>query len=373
MSHSAFREAVIDLNIIAANVRQLREIVAVPHLLIVVKADGYGHGMIPSARAALAGGANWLGVADVDEAAALRAAGIEAPILAWLHAPDETFDEAVSQNITLGVSSLAQLRAIVAAGERAGLVPAVHIKVDTGLSRNGVAPEEWDELFHLAAELEREGRVRIEGLFSHLSNTSVADDLAQAERFDDAISAAHAARLNPELIHLAASTAALTQPALRYNMVRLGVTAYGISPTEDIPPSAYGLTPAMTVRARVAAVRTVPEGTGVSYGYLHRTAARSTLALVPLGYYEGVPRTSEVAPVAINGRSYTVAGRIAMDQFVVDVQEDDVQVGDWAVLFGDPAHGHPLIHAWAAAANTIGYEMTTRIGGRLERRYLGQL
>lgn len=373
MSHSAFREAVVDLNVIAANVRHLRELIQVPNVLVVVKADGYGHGMVPAARAALAGGANWLGVADLDEAAALRSAGINAPILAWLHAPDETFDEAVASNVTLGIVSLEQLRAVVAAGERTVKVPAVHIKVETGLSRNGVGPDGWAELFVSAAEFEREGRIRVEGIFSHLSNTSAADDLAQGDLFDEAVSEAHAAGLNPELIHLAASTAALTQPTLRYNMVRLGISAYGIAPTEDSRPTDFGLTPAMTVRARVAAVRTVPEGKGVSYGYLHRTVGVSNLALVPLGYYEGVPRTSDVAPVVINGSRYTVSGRIAMDQFVVDVSGDGVQVGDWAVLFGDPAHGHPSIHDWAAAANTIGYEIATRIGGRLERRYLGNV
>ena len=373
MSHSAFREAVVDLGVITANVRHLRELLDVPHVLVVVKADGYGHGMVPAARAALAGGANWLGVADLDEAGALRKAGIDAPILAWLHAPDETFDEAVASEVTLGIVSLEQLRAVVAAGERAVKVPTVHIKVETGLSRNGVGPDGWGELFVSAAEFEREGRIRVEGIFSHLSNTSAADDLAQGELFDEAVSEAHAAGLSPDLIHLAASTAALTQPTLRYNMVRLGISVYGIAPTEDTRPTDFGLTPAMTVRARVAAVRTVPKGKGVSYGYLHRTAGESNLALVPLGYYEGVPRTSEAGPVVINGSRYSVSGRIAMDQFVVDVGGNGVQVGDWAVLFGDPAHGHPSIHDWAAAANTIGYDIATRIGGRLERRYLGNV
>lgn len=373
MSHSAFREAVVDLNVIAANVRHLRELIEVPNVLVVVKADGYGHGMIPSARAALAGGANWLGVADLDEAAALRAAGIEAPILAWLHAPDETFDEAVALDVTLGIASLDQLRAVVAAGERAVKVPAVHIKVETGLSRNGIGPDGWGELFLSAAECEREGRIRVDGIFSHLSNTSAADDLAQGDLFDEAVSEAHAAGLNPALLHLAASTAALTLPTLRYNMVRLGISAYGIAPTEDTRPTDFGLTPAMTVRARVATVRTVPDGKGVSYGYLHRTRGESNLALVPLGYYEGIPRTSADAPVVINGTRYSVSGRIAMDQFIVDVSGDGVEVGDWAVLFGDPAHGHPSIHDWAAAANTIGYDIATGIGGRLERRFLGNV
>jgi alanine racemase len=373
MSHTAFREAVIDLSAIAGNVRQLRTLVEVPHVLVVVKADGYGHGMVASALAALAGGADWLGVADLDEAATLRTAGIDAPILAWIHAPDEDFVEAVATDVTIGVVSIAQLRAVAAAGAQAGVIPTVHIKVETGLSRNGVGPDGRGELFTVAAELEQAGALRVHGFFSHLSNTSAADDLAQGEAFDEALSAAHAAGLTPELIHLAASTAALTQPTLRYNMVRLGITAYGLSPVEDKRPEDFGLTPAMTVQARVTAVRHVADGTGVSYGYLHRTTGDSHLALVPLGYYEGVPRTSSGGPVVINGTRYQAAGRVAMDQFVVDLGADQVAVGDIAVLFGDGRAGHPSAHDWAAAAGTIGYEIVTRMGGRLERRYVGDV
>jgi alanine racemase len=373
MTHSAFREAVVDLGAIAGNVRHLRTLIDVPHVLVVVKADGYGHGMVASALAALEGGADWLGVADEDEAAVLRLAGIDAPILTWIHAPDEDFVEAVRTNVTPGVVSIAQLQAVAAAGAKVGTVPTVHIKVNTGLSRNGVGPESWGEVFTAAAELEAAGALRVQGIFSHLSGTSAEDDLAQGDRFDEAVSAAHAAGLAPELIHLAASTAALTQPTLRYNMVRLGITAYGLSPVEDKRPEDFGLTPAMTVQARVAAVLNVPHGTGVSYGYLHRTEGDSTLAQIPLGYYEGIPRTSSGGPVVINGTRYSASGRVAMDQFVVDLGTDEVSVGDLAVLFGDARAGHPSVHDWAAAANTIGYEIVTRIGGRLERRYVGDV
>jgi alanine racemase len=373
MSHNAFRETVIDLAAIAGNVRQLRTLIDVPHVLVVVKADGYGHGMVASALAALEGGADWLGVADLDEAAVLRLAGIKAPILTWIHAPDEDFIEAVRTKVTAGVVSIAQLEAVAAAGAKVGTVPSVHIKVNTGLSRNGVGPESWGELFTVAAELEGAGALRVQGIFSHLSGTSADDDLAQGDRFDEAVSAAHAAGLAPELIHLAASTAALTQPTLRYNMVRLGITAYGLSPVEHKRPEDFGLTPAMTVRARVSAVLNVPHGTGVSYGYLHRTEGDSTLAQIPLGYYEGIPRTSSGGPVVINGKRYEVSGRVAMDQLVVDLGADDVAVGDTAVLFGDARAGYPSAHEWAAAANTIAYDIVTRIGGRLERRYVGDV
>jgi alanine racemase len=364
VSHTPFRIARVNTSAIASNVRHLREITGVADVLVAVKANGFGHGMVQVAQAALAGGATWLGVADIDEALALRAAGIAAPILCWLHAPDETFDEAIEQHITVGVCSLAQLRAVVAAGQRAGRVPAVHIKVDTGLSRNGVNAQELSQVLLEASEAERAGTLLVQGIFSHLSNTSVADNDAQRERFDEVLEQAASTGLTPAHVHLAASWAALTQPSTRYSMVRIGIAAYGISPVEDQRPEDFGLVPALTLESRVAAVRRVPAGAGVSYGYLHRTSEESTLALVPMGYGEGLPRAgSELAPVVINGRRYAVAGRLAMDQFVVDLGQDPVAVGDRVVLFGDPAQGHPSVHEWAAAAGTIGYEIVTQLGG----------
>ena len=372
MSHSPLRIARVNTSAIRDNVAQIRKLTGVPDVLIVVKANAYGHGMVPAAQAALAGGATWLGVADIDEALALRAAGITAPVLAWIHAPDETFDEAVAADITLGLVSVAQLHAAAEAGQRVGKVPHVHIKVDTGLSRNGANRHQWAQMFAAAAELQVQGLLQVEGLFSHLSNTSPADDLAQLEVFTGVIAQAQAAGVTPHYIHLAASLAALTLPETRFSMVRSGIAAYGISPTEDMRPSDFGLTPAMTLEAKVVAVRQANEGDGVSYGYLHRTGANSTLVLVPLGYGDGINRdASSHGPVAINGKNYSVAGRIAMDQFVVDVGSDEVAVGDVAVLFGDPAVGAPSVHDWAEAADSIGYEIVTRLGGqRLHYEYV---
>ncbi|MDR5698361.1 alanine racemase [Agromyces aerolatus] len=368
-----FREAVIDLEAIRANVRTLGEQVAPARVLAVVKADAYGHGALPVARAALDGGAAWLGTADVDEALALRAADIEAPLLAWLHDPDAAFAPAIANDIDLGVSSGAQLHAIAAAARRAGRTAAVHLKIDTGLSRNGVAPEEWADVVALAAALEAAGRVRVRGVFSHLANTSAEADAAQLAVFERALAAAAAAGIEPELRHIASTAAALSTPGSRYDLVRTGIGVYGVSPYGDgTTPAELGLRPAMTLRAKVAAVRRVEPGTGASYSHVWRAERPTTLALIPLGYADGVPRqASGRGEVLLRGARRRIAGRIAMDQFLVDVGDDDVAVGDEAVLFGDPATGAPSADDWADAADTIGYEIVTRIGPRVPRTYLG--
>ena len=373
MSHTPFRIAKVNTDAIAGNVKRLFEITGVNDVLIVVKANAYGHGMVPAAKAALAGGATWLGTADIAEALTLREAGITAPVLCWIHAPDETFDEAVENDITLGAVSVSQLNAIAAAGHRAHKTPRVHLKLDTGLSRNGSSPEQWADFMRTAAELHASGDLDVEGVMSHLSNTSDADDLEQLKVFTVGLSELKDAGLEPKYVHLAASLAALTLPETRFNMVRSGIAAYGIAPTEELRPEQFGLTPAMTLETRVVAVRRVPENTGVSYGYLHRTAGENTLALIPLGYGDGINRDASMnGPVLLNGETYPVAGRIAMDQFLLNVGDDPVAVGDHVVLFGDPALGQPSVHDWAAAANSIAYEIVTRlIGTRLEYEYVG--
>ncbi|WP_454117354.1 alanine racemase [Microbacterium lacticum] len=361
------REGLIDTDAIADNVRHVRRLTS-SDVIAVVKADGYGHGAVRSARAALAGGANRLGVADVGEAIALRRAGIDMPILAWLHAPGASFTEAAAYGIELGVSSFDQLVAAAAAAT-ADQPVTVQLKVETGLGRNGVAPDEWAKVFAEAARLERIGRLRVVGIFSHLSNTSEADDRAALARFHGALALAAEHGLTPPLRHIAASHAALALPEARLGCVRLGIAMYGLSPFADRTSADLGLRPAMTLRAAVAAVRRVPAGQGVSYGYTYRTEGETTLALVPLGYGDGVPRAaSGGAAIRIGGATFPVAGRIAMDQFVVDVGDHPVAVGDEAVLFGDPTLGAPPVEAWAEAADTINYEIVTRIGPRVPRR-----
>lgn len=368
---TGYREVVIDLGAISANVAHLRRVTGSAHTMAVVKANAYGHGAVPVARAALAGGADWLGVADIEEALELRHAGIPAPILAWLHDPDADFTAAIAADIDLGVSSALQLSQVADAAATLDRTAAVQIKLETGLSRNGVHESEWAAVLTLAADLERAGSIRVRGIFSHLSNASPADDADAIARFDRGLAVAAAAGLAPELTHLAASAAALRFPAARYSMVRLGISIYGLSPFDDASSADLGLVPAMTLRGRVAAVRQVSAGAGVSYDYTWRAPVDSRLALVPLGYADGIPRqASGRAQVSIAERRHPVVGRIAMDQFVVSVGDDAVAVGDEVVLFGDPATGVPSADEWAHAAGTINYEIVTRIGRRVPRSYL---
>lgn len=368
MTGRPFREALVDLSAIAHNIRLLREAAGGATVLAVVKSNGYGHGAVPIARAALDSGAEWLGVADLTEARELRDAGIDAPLLAWLHAPGQDFEEAVAAGIDIGVSYREQLDRVASTSGTAS----VQLKVDTGLSRNGADRPQWEELFAAAAEHERRGRLRVRGLWSHLANAGEAEDRAQVEAFERAIELARDAGLTPELLHIASTAAALRRPDARFSMVRLGIGMYGLSPFDDIPSVALGLRPAMELSADIAAVKHVPAGAGVSYDYAHRTAVDSTLALVPIGYGDGIPRSaSGGAPVSINGSTRRVAGRIAMDQFVVDLGSDSdaVAVGDRAILFGDPSTGVPSVDDWATAAGTINHEIVCRLGRRIERRY----
>lgn len=356
------REARISAAAIGENVELLRRRAPARHTMAVVKADGYGHGAVTAARAALEAGVDHLGVADLDEAFELRSAGIDAPVLAWLHGPAIEAAAAAEAGIALGISSLDQLEQVARTGDRV----AVHLKVDTGLSRNGVAESDWGRVIERLATAVRDGAVRLEGVFSHLSNTSADDDRAQITAFERCLDAVRSVGLDPGIRHLAASAAALDHPAARYDMVRLGIALYGIAPEPHLR-AALPLHPAMRLSAEVVAVKSVPAGSGVSYGYLHRTSAPTTLALVPLGYADGVPRAAVGAPVRIGDSTLRVVGRIAMDQLVVDAGDAPVAVGDRAVLWGDPDHGDPHVDAWADAAGTIAYELVTRLGRRVHR------
>jgi len=366
---TGFREAVVDLGAITRNVRRIAELAGTRDLMAVVKASGYGHGALEVAQAALAGGATWLGVADIAEGLELRRAGLDAPILAWLYEPDADFTVALAADVTLGVSSVDQLERIAAL---AGSGPArLHLKLETGLSRNGVSRGDWDAVFSRSRELEGSGRIAVEGIFTHLSNTSDDHDRAAIARFEEGLRSAAAHGLTPTHVHAAATCAAIRVPESRYTMVRIGIGMYGLSPIEGTTSADLGLTPAMTLRARVAAVRRVPPGTSVSYGYTWQAPAETTLALVPVGYADGIPRqASNAGFVSIRGGRFPVAGRIAMDQFVVDVGDADVEVGDDVVVFGDPATGVPSADDWAEAAGTINYDIVTRIGPRVARRYV---
>ena len=360
------REARVDLDAVAHNIGALRRRIGEARIMTVVKSRAYGHGAVAAARAAVAAGTDWLGVADIAEALELRAAGIGSPILAWLHGAEATFDEAIAADIDLGVHYLDQLDRVADAAGTAH----VQLKVDTGLGRNGAAEPEWRALFHAAAAHERAGRLRVRGIWSHLANAGESEDLDQVVAFERAIAEAAAAGLDPELRHLAATAGALRVPSARFGLVRVGIGIYGLSPFDDATSADLGLRPALELSAGIVSVKRAAAGSGVSYGYDYRTAADTTLGLVPLGYGDGIPRqASGRGPVSINGRRYRIAGRVAMDQFVVDLGDDEVAVGDRAVLFGDPATGVPSADDWARAADTINYDIVTRLGGRIEWTY----
>lgn len=363
MTARPLREARINRDAISANVEALRRLAGTRHFMAVVKANGYGHGAVAAARAAIDGGADWLGVIDSTEARELRETGITTPILTWLHAPDDTFAAAAQDNLDVGVSSLDELERAAAAG-----VSAVQVKVDTGLGRNGAVETQWGPLFERARALEQAGGPQIRGLFSHLANAGDSADAAQLESFERARAVAASANLVPEFVHIAATQGTLRRPDARLDFVRVGLGCYGLSPFADVAPEKFGLRPALELSAAVVSVKRVPAGSGVSYGQEYRTDRETTLALVPIGYVDGAPRpASQRGPVTINGQRFRVAGVIAMDQLVVDVGDAPVAVGDRAVLFGDAQSGAPSATDWADAAGTINYDIVARLGPRVVR------
>ncbi len=366
-------EAAIDLDAIRDNVAQLRQSAPSAALMAVVKADGYGHGLLPSARAALAGGATWLGVCVIEEALALRAAGLTVPVLSWINVPGEPLHDAVAADVDLSVSSGWALEETVAAAQAAGRPARIHLKADTGLSRGGATAGDWPDLVTAAAKAEATGEVSVVGVWSHFA---YADDpghptiARQLATFREAMALAEQAGLHPQVRHLANSAATLTLPKAHFDLVRPGIAVYGLSPVPQV--STYGLRPAMTLRARVALAKEVPAGSGVSYGHKYATTERSRLALVPLGYADGVPRAAtNTAEVWIAGRRRAISGTVCMDQFVVDVGADPVDAGDEVVLFGPGDGGEPTAYDWADALDTISYEIVTRIGVRVPRTYTG--
>jgi alanine racemase len=373
VNNPARAEVVVDLDAIAANTAVLRERVGRP-LMAVVKADGYGHGMVPSARAALAGGADALGVAVVEEALALRAAGITAPVLAWLNGPGEDLAAALAADVELSVNAAWGLDEVVAAARQSGRTARLHLKVDTGLSRGGATPEQWPDLVTAAARAQADGEVEVVGLWSHLAYADAPTHPTiglQVGVFEQAVAVARDAGLTDARRHLANSAATVALPHTWFDMVRPGVAIYGLDPLGG-DPAVHGLRPAMTVQARVMLTKRVPAGVGVSYGHTYSPREETTLAVVPVGYADGVPRAGgNRAPVLAGGAQRPIAGRVCMDQFVVDVGDAPVVVGDRVVLWGPGTDGEPTAQQWADAVDTIHYELVARIGGRFVRRHVG--
>ena len=367
----------IDAAAITANVRRLRELAPSAGLMAVVKADGYGHGALVSARAAVAGGADWLGVAQLDEAVELRQAGVDAPMLTWLYAPGADFAGAVGAGIDVTVSSVAALGQVQDAAAALGTSARVQLKVDTGLSRNGAVGQDWADLVEAAARAESDESVDVVGVWSHFVYADEPQHptvRAQQDRFEDALRDVERAGLRPQLRHLANSAATLTNPAVHYDLVRPGLAVYGLSPVPQLGgPTHFGLREAMRVTARLAHLKRVPAGTGVSYGHQYVTDRETVLGLVPMGYADGIPRNATNAgPVLVGDRRSTVSGRVCMDQFVLDLGPDFAgSAGDPVVVFGREADGEPTAQDWATATGTINYEIVTRMSGRLPRVVVG--
>lgn len=367
--------AEIDLAALRANVRALRARAKGAALMAVVKSDAYGHGAVPCARAAVEAGATWLGTATPEEALALRAAGLDTRVLCWLWVPGGPWRQAVEADIDVSLSGMWALREVTEAARQAGRPARVQLKADTGLGRNGCQPADWPELVREALRAEREGLVRVTGLWSHFAcadepgHPSIA---AQLALFREMVAYAEEQGVRPEVRHLANSPATLTLPETHFDLVRPGIAMYGVSPSPEIgTPADFGLRPVMTLSASLALVKHVPGGHGVSYGHHYVTAGETTLGLVPVGYADGVPRhASGSGPVLVDGKWRTVAGRVAMDQFVVDLGGDEPPVGAEAVLFGPGDRGEPTAEDWAQACGTIAYEIVTRIGTRVPRVYV---
>ncbi|MEV0602764.1 alanine racemase [Streptomyces sp. NPDC050315] len=369
--------AAIDLTALRSNVRALKARASGAQLMAVVKSDGYGHGALQCAAAAREAGAEWLGTALPEEAFQLREAGDTGRLMAWLWTPGGPWRKAVMLDIDVSVSGLWALHEVSHAAHATGRTARVQLKIDTGLGRNGCQPAEWAELTAAARDAERDGLIKVTGIWSHFAcadepgHPSIAAQLAV---FHDALATAEAAGLEPEVRHICNTPGLLTLPDAHFDLVRAGIGIYGISPSPEVgTPADFGLRPVMTLSASLASVKHVPGGHGVSYGHHYTTPGDTTLALVPLGYADGVPRhASGVGPVLVAGKWRTIAGRVAMDQFVVDLGGESATVGDEAVLFGPGDRGEPTAEDWAQATGTIAYEIVTRIGSRVPRVYVSE-
>jgi alanine racemase len=364
-------QALIDLTAITRNVAVLRQRMSGSKVMAVVKADGYGHGITRAGHAAVAGGADWLGVVHVAEALRLRRAGITVPVLCLMALAEDAHGDAIAAGIDLTAGTVPLVRQIAGAATRAGRPARLQLKADTGLSRGGATRAEWPAVVDTALAAQRDGQLRVTGLWSHFAcsddpgHPSVA---AQLARFGEAADYAANAGLTPEVRHIANTAGALTVPPSRLDLVRLGGAIYGLS---TLPGGAPGwLRPAMTLTARLAQVKRVPPGAGVSYGHRYVTTAETTLGLVPLGYADGVPRgAGGRALVQARGRRWPIAGTVCMDQFVVDFGDEPVSAGEEVVLFGPGDDGEATAQEWGEALGTISYEIVTGIGARVPRTY----
>ena len=370
----------ISLEAISHNVRTLLDLAGGAGLMAVVKANAYGHGLVPVARAAMASGATYLGAAQLSEALDL-AAGLghdRVPIMSWIFADQTPFEPALEVGIELGVSSLPTLGKVVAAAQATGQTGTVHLKLDSGLGRSGAPVSQWEELVRGALAAEAQGAIKLLGMWSHFAYADAPNHptvLAQEAVFAEGLALARRLGARFELNHLANSAALVTGRPVGYDMVRPGLALYGLSPIPDQASAAeLGLIPAMTLVSELALVKPLPQGHGVSYGHIYHTPQETVTGLVPLGYADGIFRSaSGRAEVQVAGRRVPQVGRVCMDQMVIDLGPGATeQAGDPVVLFGPGLHSEPTAQDWAEAAGTISYEIVTRIPQHVPRVYTGQ-
>jgi len=361
-------EFLVDLSALSANISKIKKECAVD-VLAVVKADAYGHGLIRVASAAIKAGASWLGVALLEEAITLRENGIDAPILAWLVSPGSNFEEAISRNIDLGVSSIKGLREISDAANRVGTKARIHIEIDTGMARGGFL-DEWKDL--LTQDFRH---VEVIGIFSHFARADEPGEqqnIDQLQKFKQMVAELEKIGINPSLKHLANSAATLKDKDSYFTMVRVGIAMYGLTPdiTHMGTSKELGLRPVGQLRAKLHLVKNVAKGSPVGYGASATTESDTKLGVVAMGYADGIPRIAQAAGVFINGKKAPIIGRVSMDQFVVDLgAQSTAKSGDWVIVFGDGSHGEYTADDWGRASSSINYEIVTRIGPRVPRIY----
>jgi alanine racemase len=371
MCMDSHAEASVDLGAITKNIAALRAHVAPAAVMAVVKANGYGHGAVPAARAAVRGGADWLGVVHVAEALEIRRAGVDTPLLCLMAIGSDDHAAAIAAGVDLAAGSAGMVRRLAAAAAAAGRPARVHLKADTGLSRGGATAADWPSVLTAARQAQRDGSIVVAGAWSHFAS---ADDpgnpsiQAQLAAFKEALAVAESAGIAPEVRHIANTAAALDVPEARYDLVRVGGGSYGLATLPGGPPA--WLRPAMTLRARLALVKRVPAGTGVSYGHRYVTPRETTLGLVPLGYADGIPRSATGLPlVAARGKRWRIAGTVCMDQLLIDFGDEPVTEDDEVVLFGPGDDGEPTAQEWGEALGTISYEIVTGISARVPRTH----
>lgn len=380
-SAPARAQLLVDLAAIRHNVSTLADHVRRSHdpaqpppaMMVVVKADGYGHGMAQVARVARAAGADWLGVATLDEARALRASGDTGRVLCWLAVPGERYDDLVVADVDCTAYTPEQVTDIAEAARRTGTTARLQLKIDTGLSRGGATRDFWPSLVAAAVAAEAAGLVRVTGIWSHFACSDEPEHPANDEqelRFRDAVDIAEAAGLRPEVRHLANSAAAILRPSSYFDLVRCGIASYGLDPAPGVSPD-LGLIPAMTARADLALVKRVAAGESVSYGQRWTAPEPTTLGLVPAGYADGVPRAlTGRGELWSAGARRPLRGTVCMDQVVIDFGDDSAAAGQEVVLFGSGTRGEPTAQEWAERLGTISYEVVTRMGGRFTRAYV---